>query len=50
MVTRPLSGKLRLSSIASPKPTTTCPVTETITYLAVTVKLRQMFGSVSSSR
>ena len=33
-----------------PKPTSICPLTETSTYLAVTVKLRQMIGSLSRSR
>ena len=50
MVTNPFIGKVRLSSMARPKPTTTCPVTETITYFAVTVKLRHTFGSFRSSR
>ena len=50
MVTSPFSGKARLSSSARPKPTIICPPTETITYLAVTEKLLQMFGSASSSR
>ena len=51
MVTKPLSGKVRLSSMreaeADQRPGRS---TETITYFAVTVKLRQTFGSLSSSR
>jgi hypothetical protein len=42
VVTSPLSGKLRLRRRASPKPTSICPETETITYLAVMTKFDQI--------
>ncbi len=47
---RPLNGMARFRSIATPKPTTTWPVTEMITYFAVIVKFFQMNGSFSRSR
>ena len=50
VVIRPLKGMWRLSSSATPKPTTTWPTTETITYFAVMAKFDQMNGSLSSSR
>ncbi len=40
----------RFSSIATPNPTITCPVTEISTYFAVMVKFVQMNGSLSNSR
>ncbi len=42
VVTRPLPRMARLSSSATPKPTSTCPPTDTSTYFAVMVKLFQM--------
>jgi hypothetical protein len=36
--------------MATPKPTRTCPVTETMTYFAVMAKFDQMNGSLSSAR
>src|SRR3954464_5403035 len=50
VVSRPLAGILRFSNSATPKPTSTCPPTDTSTYLAVIVKLVQMYGSASRSR
>src|SRR5215467_14895873 len=47
VVMTPLNGISRLSSIATPNPISTCPPTETSTYLAVTVKLFQMCSSAS---
>ena len=50
VVMKPLKGILRLRSMATPKPTSTCPVTDTRTYLAVTLKLFQTCSSPSRSR
>ena len=50
VVSTPLAGIARLSSSAAPKPTTTWPTTDMITYLAVSVKLAQTYSSSSSSR
>ena len=50
VVSRPLAGIGRFSSSAAPKPTSTWPATDTSTYLAVSVKLVQMYSSASNSR
>ena len=50
VVSRPFAGMARFNSKAAPKPTTACPTTDMITYLAVRVKLAQTYSSSSSSR